>query len=92
MIVRIMGEGQWNLADDKLPELNEVDAKVEQAVSGNDEASFKASFAALLELVRGGGERVPDEVLHDSDVILPPADSTLAEMRELISGDGLIAG
>lgn len=92
MIVRIMGEGQWNLADEKLAELNEVDAKVEQAVSGNDEASFKVSFAALLELVRGTGERVPDDVLHDSDVILPPADSTLAEMRELISGDGLIAG
>ncbi|WP_328995235.1 hypothetical protein OG394_11745 [Kribbella sp. NBC_01245] len=91
MIVRIMGEGQWNLADDKLDQLNEVDGKLEQAVSGNDEESFKTSFAALLDLVRGG-EKVPDDVLHDSDVILPPADSTLSEMRELISGDGLIAG
>jgi hypothetical protein len=35
---------------------------------------------------------VPDEELHDSDAILPPSDSSLAEMRELISGDGLIAG
>jgi len=92
MIVRIMGEGQWNLADDKLTLLNEVDEKLEQAVSGNDVEGFKASFAALLELVRDSGERVPDDVLHDSDVILPPADSTLTEMRELISGDGLIAG
>lgn len=91
MIVRIMGEGQWNLADEKLEQLNEVDGKLEQAVSGNDEENFKTSFAALLELVRGG-EKVPDDVLHDSDVILPPADSTLSEMRELISGDGLIAG
>lgn len=91
MIVRIMGEGQWILPDEKLDQLNEVDGKLEQAVSSNDEESFKGAFAALLDLVRGG-ETVPDEVLHDSDVILPPADSTLSEMWELISGDGLIAG
>ena len=92
MIVRIMGEGQWKLPDDRLPDLNEVDEKLESAVSGNDEAGFRTAFAALLELVRGAGERVPDDDLHDSDVILPPADSTLVEMKELISGDGLIAG
>jgi hypothetical protein len=92
MIVRIMGEGQWTLADDKLPLLNSVDTDLEKAVSSNDEDSFRVAFAALLELVRGQGERVPDNELRDSDAILPPGDSTLAEMRELISGDGLIAG
>jgi hypothetical protein len=92
VIVRIMGEGQWRLPDDKLDHLNEVDAALERAVSSNDEDGFRTSFAALLELVRGHGQRVPDNELHDSDAILPPGDSTLAEMRELISGDGLIAG
>ena len=91
MIVRIMGEGQWQLADDKVDELNAVDTDLEKAVSANDEDGFRTAFAALLEFVRSG-ERVPDDVLHDSDAILPPSDSTLAEMRELISGDGLIAG
>ncbi|ADB31781.1 hypothetical protein Kfla_2716 [Kribbella flavida DSM 17836] len=91
MIVRIMGEGQWRLADDKLEQLNAVDTDLEKAVSAGDEEGFKAAFGALLEFVRGG-ERVPDTELHDSDAILPPGDSTLAEMRELISGDGLIAG
>ena len=92
MIVRIMGEGQWRLADDRLADLNDVDASLEKAVSSNDEEGFRTSFTALLDLVRGQGERVPDNELHDSDAILPPGDSTLAEMRELISGDGLIAG
>lgn len=91
MIVRIMGEGQWQLADDKLEQLNAIDTDLEKAVSAGDEERFRTSFAALLEFVRGG-EKLPDEVLHDSDAILPPADSTLREMRELISGDGLIAG
>lgn len=91
MIVRIMGEGQYQLADDKLEQLNVVDTELEKAVSAGDEEAFRTAFGALLEFVRSG-DRVPDEVLHDSDAILPPSDSTLAEMRELISGDGLIAG
>ncbi|MEV8372415.1 hypothetical protein AB0P21_06735 [Kribbella sp. NPDC056861] len=91
MIVRIMGEGQYQLADEKLDQLNLVDTDLEKAVSANDEEGFKTAFTALLDFVRAG-ERVPDDVLHDSDAILPPSDSSLAEMRELISGDGLIAG
>jgi len=58
---------------------------------GRHEAAFQAAFTALLEFVRAG-DRVPDDELHDSDAILPPDDSTLAELRELISGDGLIPG
>jgi hypothetical protein len=91
MIVRIMGEGQYKLADEKLDQLNVVDTDLEKAVSANDEDGFRTAFTALLEFVRAG-DRVPDTELHDSDAILPPGDSTLAEMRELISGDGLIAG
>jgi hypothetical protein len=91
MIVRIMGEGQYRLPDDKLDALNAVDGKLEQTVSANDESGFRGAFDELLAFVRSG-ERVPDEELHDSDAILPPGDSSLAEMRELISGDGLIAG
>jgi len=91
MIVRIMGEGQYRLADEKLDALNAVDGDLEKAVSAGDEAAFQTAFAALLELVRSGA-KVPDDELHDSDAILPPGDSSLAEMRELISGDGLIAG
>ena len=91
MIVRIMGEGQYKLADDKVDQLNVVDTDLEKAVSAADEDGFRTAFAALLAFVRSG-DRVPDDELHDSDAILPPSDSTLAEMRELISGDGLIAG
>lgn len=92
MIVRIMGEGQWQLADDSKDALNEVDGKLEAAVSASDQSGFETAFAQLLELVRGHGEKLADDALHDSDVILPPGDSTLAEVKELISGDGLIAG
>ena len=32
MIVRILGEGQFDVPDDALPDLNELDAAVEAAI------------------------------------------------------------
>ena len=92
MIVRILGEGQWNVSDDHLAALNELDSAVESAVDGEDRETFAASLAALLDAVRSGGVPLPDESLEDSDLILPPADATLEEVRELLSDEGLIPG
>jgi hypothetical protein len=47
---------------------------------------------ALLDAVRTSGNPLPDDTLEDSDLILPPADATLEEVRELLSEDGLIPG
>jgi hypothetical protein len=49
-------------------------------------------MSALLDAVRSVGTAVADDALVDSDFIMPPADASLAEVRELLSGDGLIPG
>jgi hypothetical protein len=90
MIVRISGEAQYRLADDRKEELNELDNAVVGAVEGEDEARFEQSFATLLDFVRSAGERVGDEELVGSDLILPPPDLTLAEAEYDFSGEGLI--
>jgi hypothetical protein len=92
MIIRILGEGQWQVADGKVEELNALDAKVEAAVDGSDEAVFADALAALLDAVRSGGERLADDTLEDSDLILPPADATIDEVRALLTDEGLIPG
>ncbi|MCW2710070.1 MAG: hypothetical protein JWQ67_1372 [Marmoricola sp.] len=92
MIVRILGEGQLAVADDQLDALNELDRAVESAVESGDDAAFSASLAALLDGVRRSGSPVPEDSLEDSDLILPPADATIEEVRALLSGDGLIPG
>jgi hypothetical protein len=94
MIVRILGEGQWNVADDGLDPLNELDAEVEAAVEAGDQDRFTAGLAALLDAVRRTGTPLPDESLVDSDLILPPSDATLEEVRALLSDtdEGLIPG
>ena len=92
MIVRILGEGQWDVADDQLEELNRLDAQVEAAVEAGDEATFSSTLTALLDGVRTAGAVLPDDSLEDSDLILPPADASLDEVRRLLSDEGLIPG
>ena len=48
--------------------------------------------AALLDGVRSAGTPLAEDSLEDSDLILPPADATIDEVRELLSDDGLIPG
>ncbi len=92
MIVRILGEGQYDVADDALGRLNEYDAAVESAVEADDVDAFTTALTTLLDGVRTVG--VPHEIdsLDESDLILPPADASLDEVRALLSDDGLIPG
>ena len=94
MIVRILNEGQWEVGEEKIDRLNELDAEVEAAVEAGDEDRFTPALHALLDAVRHDGVRLPDDTLHDSDLILPPADATLDEVRALLteSDEGLIPG
>lgn len=94
MIIRILGEGQFDVPDAELDRLNRLDADVEAAVEAGDETAFGRALAALLDGVRTGG--APHEVddLVESDLILPPSDVSIDEVRELLadSDEGLIPG
>jgi len=92
MIVRILGEGQWTVSEDKVDALNELDATVESAVESGDDTTFRTALGALLDAVRSGGQPLPDESLEDSDLILPPSDATIEEVRGMLDDDGLIPG
>jgi len=92
MIVRILGEGQYDVADSALDRLNALDAAVEAAIEAGDEAAFSTSLAGLLDGVRTAGIPRSVESLDESDLILPPADASIDEVRELLSDDGLIPG
>ncbi len=94
MIVRILGEGQWQLGDDHVSDLNQLDDAIEKAVKAGDEGSLIEALHAMLHEVRTDGTPVPDDALEDSDLILPAGDSTLAEVQSLLSEseEGLIPG
>jgi hypothetical protein len=94
MIVRILNEGQWRIEDGAVTDLNRLDDAVEEAVATNDESELATALHALLQEVRTLGTQVPDDELADSDLILPAADSTIEEIRQLLttSDEGLIPG
>ncbi|MFD7299280.1 hypothetical protein ACFV9W_38900 [Streptomyces sp. NPDC059897] len=92
MIVRIMGEGQVELADDHFTELNKLDDELLAEMESGDAAGFRRTLAALLDAVRRLGTPLPDDALEPSELILPAADATLAEVRDMLSDDGLIPG
>jgi hypothetical protein len=92
MIVRILGEGQYDVSDAALDRLNALDAAVEAAIEVGDEAAFTTSLAALLDGVRSAGVPRDADTLDESNLILPPADASIAEVKDLLGDDGLIPG
>ncbi|MFE5797692.1 hypothetical protein ACFQ8C_34645 [Streptomyces sp. NPDC056503] len=92
MIVRIMGEGQRELADSHVAELNKLDDELLAEMESGDGEGFRRTLAALLDAVRRLGAPLPDDALQPSELILPSPDATLDDVRKMLSGDGLIPG
>ncbi|MFF3664618.1 PspA-associated protein PspAA [Microtetraspora malaysiensis] len=92
MIVRIMGEGQIQIADADLDVLNALDDELEAAIEAEDEAVFRVKLHALLDKVRQVGKSLPDDSLEPSELILPPADASIEEVRDMLGDTGLIPG
>ena len=94
MIIRIMSEGQWQVAESALADLNEIDDAVAAAVAAENQDALSAALLKLHAEVKSFGTQLPDDALTESDLILPDATATLAEVAELLSnGDtGLIPG
>jgi hypothetical protein len=90
VIVRIAGEDQFRLPDGDAGRLNELDNEAVAAVEGGDEGRFRELWVQMLELVERDGERLGDDELIESDVILPPRDISFDEARGEFTGEGLI--
>jgi hypothetical protein len=88
MIVRIKSESQYGI-DEKYAtvteEINRLDARLATAVETNDAKGFQDTLAQLVEKVHRYGPSLPASELVVSDVIVPPADITLGETRDLLA-------
>jgi PspA-Associated protein len=90
VIVRIATESQYKLGDDAAEELNDLDNQVVAAVDAGDEDRFHAIFEQMLDLVRRAGQPLDEDELAESDVILPPPDTSFVEAAAEFTGEGLI--
>ena len=92
MIVRILGEGQYRLEDAELDILNALDDDVEAAARAGDADWLKRALERLLAEVRTQGTVLDDDLLLDSDLILPDADASVEQVREWIGEDSSFNG
>jgi hypothetical protein len=90
VIVRVMGEGQFEVDDEVAKGLNDLDEQASQALEGGDEERLRELLQRMAEAVRTNGARVPDDDLRGSEAIVPPEDLSMDEARELFEGEGLI--
>jgi hypothetical protein len=92
MIVRIMGEGQFDVPDERVEELNRLDQDLLKAVDTGDEERFRGALQGMLASVRTAGTALPDDYLGPSDLVFPNSDATIDEVREILGEEGLIPG
>jgi hypothetical protein len=85
-----MGEGQYRVDDELRGQLNELDDRAVAAMEADDEPALDGVLDEMWELVRSRGERLPDDDLSASEVVIPPSDLTLEETKQLFSEDGLV--
>jgi hypothetical protein len=92
MIVRISNEGQYEVSDDDIAGLNELDNAAVASCDASDEQAFRDAFGRLLDYVRAHGHPLPEDELVGSAIILPPPDVSLEEAKAEFQGEGLIPG
>jgi hypothetical protein len=90
MIVRLMGEGQYQVDEELLSQLNDLDIQAQAAIDAEDEPALDDKLDQMWQLVRDRGEQLSEDELSASDLIIPPSDLTLEETRKLFSDEGLI--
>lgn len=87
MIVRVLGEGQWVLELEHLEALNAIDVELEAAVEAGDEERMRTALVKLYDGIRELGTEVPDEVIVESDMVLPDPSSSLEEVKVILEAN-----
>lgn len=90
MIVRILGEGQFNVAEVEQDRLQGFDEDIETAVEAKDEAGLHDALLALRSFIVEHGSPVGDDFLGKSDIVVPYPDADIADIEALLTDDGLI--
>jgi hypothetical protein len=87
VIIRILGDGQFEVADSHKAKLDKLDATIDHAITAGDEVAFQAALAALDAEIRRVGTPVDASTILPSDLILPHDGASLSEISELLGSE-----
>ncbi len=88
MIVRVMADNQYRIDESdraEMAELDHLDDELVAAVADNQEARFHEALTQLITYVHQVGRVVPREEVIPSDLMVPAADTTVAEARNILA-------
>ncbi len=92
MIIRIMNENQYIVPSLYFDDINKIDNEIVKLIAKGDEKGFKKRYGELIALIRKNGVPMDPKSLKESDLIVPPADTTFEEAKRIFVGEGLIPG
>jgi hypothetical protein len=85
MIVRILGEGRYDVPDADMPAVEQLDAQLVDAMDRGDETEFSSTLADLIGQVRHTGTLLAPDDVRTSSQVVPHEGSTLEEVRALLA-------
>jgi hypothetical protein len=87
MIVRILGEGQFEVQESEIGALEELDASLAAAIEAGDEEKFTTVLASLAEKVRSAGTALDAGTIVSSDLTVPHEGASIDEVRHLLASE-----
>jgi hypothetical protein len=88
MIIRILGDGQYDLADSHSEAFDVLDDALVRHVEAGDDQAYHDDLAALIDLVRTKGQEVAHDEFAPSDLVLPNPLMTVEEVQALLAEEG----
>jgi hypothetical protein len=85
MIVRILGEGRFDVPEADMPAIEQLDAQLTDALDRDDEVEFDSTLIDLIGQVRHTGALLPADDLQTSGLVVPHPGSTLVELKGLLA-------
>lgn len=85
MIVRILGEGRFDVPEADMPAIEQLDSALVAALDRGDEATFARALHDLIGQVRRSGTLLAADDVGPSQQAVPHEGSTLAEVRALLA-------
>ena len=95
-IVRIAGRGQFKVNESTMIKINLIDNKIvdmlkkDSSNSKTDESQFRNKIEEMVNLITTEGRPLDDKEIIQSDIIVPSADLSVEEAKNMFKGEGVI--
>ena len=95
-IVRIAGHGQFKINQSTMAKINEIDNEIvdvlkkDSSNTKTDESQFRNKIEEMASLITQEGEPLDNKEIVQSDIIVPAADLSIEEAKNMFKGEGII--